>query len=76
MIILQKKTKEYNLNWPETSEYPYRILIVGGFGSRKTNAFPNLINNEPDIDNIYLYEKDSCEVKYQLLLINKGEKQA
>ena len=52
------------------------MLIAGGSGSRKTNALPNLINNEPDIDKIYLYEKDSCEVKYQLLLINKGEKRA
>ena len=33
----------------------------------------NLINNQPDIDKIYLYAKDSYEVKYQCL-INKREK--
>ena len=33
----------------------------------------NLINNQPDIDKIYLYEKDPYEVKYQHL-INKCEK--
>ena len=32
----------------------------------------NLINNEPDTDNIYLSAKDPYEVKYQLL-INKRE---
>ena len=33
----------------------------------------NLINNQPDIDKIYLYAKDPYEVKYQYL-INKREK--
>ena len=51
----------------------YRILIVGGPGSGKTNALYNLINNEPDIDKICLYAKDPYEAKYQYL-INKPEK--
>ena len=34
---------------------PYRILTVGGSGSGKTNALLNLINNQSDIDKIYLY---------------------
>ena len=33
----------------------------------------NLINNQPDIDKIYLYAKDPCETKYQYV-INKREK--
>ena len=33
----------------------------------------NLINNQPDIDKIYLYAKDPYEAKYQYL-INKREK--
>ena len=33
----------------------------------------NLINNQPDIDKIYLYAKDPYEAKYQYL-INKPEK--
>ena len=33
----------------------------------------NLINNQPDIDKIYLYAKDLYEAKYQYL-INKREK--
>ena len=38
----------------------------------KTNALLNLINNQPDIDKIYLYAKDPYEAKYQFL-INKTE---
>ena len=44
---------------------PYRILIIGDSGSRKTNALLNLVDNRPDIDKIYLYAKDPYEVKYQ-----------
>ena len=51
----------------------YRILIIGGSGSGKTDALRNLINNQPDIDKIYLYTKDSYEAKYKYL-INKREK--
>ena len=32
----------------------------------------NLINNEPDIDKIYLYVKDPYEAQYELL-IKQGE---
>ena len=50
-----------------------KILIIGGSGSGKTNALLNLINNQPDIDKIYLYAKDPYEAKHQHL-INKREK--
>ena len=40
---------------------------------KQTNALLNLINNQPDIDKIYLYAKDPYEAKYQYL-INKREK--
>ena len=64
---------EHNSKWPHIPDHPYRILIVGGSGSGKTNALLNLVNNQPDIDKIYLYEKDPYEAKYQYL-INKREK--
>ena len=38
----------------------------------KTNLLLNLIENQPDIDKIYLYAKDPYESKYQYL-INKRE---
>ena len=58
---------EHNLKWPYIPDHPYRILIKGGSRSGKTNALLNLINNQPDIEKIYLY------AKYQYL-INKREK--
>ena len=54
------------------SRSSYRILIIGGSVSGKTNALLNLINKQPDIDKIYLYTKDPLEAKYQFL-INKRE---
>ena len=66
---------ENNSKWPYIPDHPYRILIIGGSGSGKTNALLNLINNQPDIDIIYLYAKDPYKKKYQYL-INKREKVA
>ena len=54
---------KHNLKWPYIPGHPYRILIIGGSVSGKTNAF----------DNIYLHAKDPHEEKYQYL-INKHEK--
>ena len=64
--------RKHNPNWPYIPDHPYRILIIGGSGSGKTNILLNLINNQPDIDKIYLYAKDLYEPKYQFL-INKRE---
>ena len=60
----------HNLKWPYILGYPYRILIIGGSGSGKTNALLNLIKNRLDIYKLYSYAKDPYEVKYQYL-INK-----
>ena len=48
------------------------MLIIGSSGSGKTNVLLSLIENQPDIDKIYLYAKDPYEAKYQYL-INKRE---
>ena len=57
MINFDDRTNEnkrkHNLNWQCIPDHPYRILIIGGLGSGKTNALFNLINNQPDIDKIY-----------------------
>ena len=60
--------KEPNLIWPYIPDHPYRILITGGLGTGKTNALLNLINNQSDIDKIYLYVKDPYEDKFQYLI--------
>ena len=36
---------KHNPNWPYIPDHPYRILIIGGSGSEKTNTLLNLINN-------------------------------
>ena len=59
---------EHKKNWPYIPDHPYRILIIGGSGSGKTNLLLNLIENQPDIDKIYLYAKDPYEAKYQYLI--------
>ena len=66
------KTK-HNPKWPYIPDHPNRIWIIRGSRSGKTNALLHLINNQPDIDKIYLYVKDPYEAKYQYL-INKREK--
>ena len=70
--ITKEGIKEHNLRWTEILDHPYRILLIGGSGSGKKNALLNLINHEPDIDKIYLYDKDPYKAK-DLLLINKRE---
>ena len=54
MINFDKYTKKIKENiiliWPYIPDHPYRILIIGGSGSRKINTLLNLINNQPDID--------------------------
>ena len=65
--ITNKNNKEHNKKWPYIPDHPYRILIIGGSGSGKTNALLNLINEQNDIDKIYLYAKDLSEPKYEFL---------
>ena len=48
---------KHNKNWPYIPDYLYRILIIGGSGSGKTNLL-NLTENQHDFDKIYLYAKD------------------
>ena len=67
-----KNKTEHNLKWPYIPDYPYGILIIGDSGSGKTNKYLNLINNQSDIDKIYLYTKDPYEAKYWFL-VNKRE---
>ena len=69
--VNENKTK-YNKNQPYTPDHPYKTLIIGGSGSGKTNVLLHLIENQPDIDKIYLYAKDPYEAKYQCL-INERE---
>ena len=64
---------QYDLRWPYIPDHPYRMLIIDGSWSGKTNALLNLINNQQGFDKMYLYVKNPYESKYQYL-INKREK--
>ena len=62
--VTKENVKEPNLNWPQLLEHPYRILIIGSFGSGKTNSLFNLISQHQDkiIKNkIYLHPKGPYE---------------
>ena len=71
-ITKKQNIKEHNQNWQQIPDHLYRILIIEGSGSGKTSSIFNLITQQPDIDKIYLYANDPCEVKYQLL-VKKGD---
>ena len=66
--ITNEKNKERNEKWPFIPDHPYRILIIGGSGSGKTNALLNLISEQDNIDKICLYGKDLSEPKYEFLI--------
>ena len=61
MINLDRFTnennKEHNEKLPYISDHLHKSLIIGGCGSGKTNTLLNLINEQNDIDRIYLYAK-------------------
>ena len=58
-----------NPNWLYVLDHSYRILVIRGSGSSKTNVLLNLIKiQRPDIDKSYLYVKDLFESKHELLI--------
>ena len=66
--VIKENIKEHNPYWPQIPDHPYRIIIIRGSGSGKTNSLFNLINHQSGIDKIYLYAKDPLEAKYQFLI--------
>ena len=50
--VTVEKTKLHNPKWSYIPDHPYRVLIIGGSGSGKTNVLLYLINPQPDIDKI------------------------
>ena len=69
--IANENNKYHNLKWPYIPDHPYRMLIIGDFGSGQTTALLNLIkeqDSESLIDKIYLYPKGLNVPKYQFLI--------
>ena len=66
--ITDENKKEHNEKCPYIPDHPYRIIIIGGSESGKTNALINLINEQDNhdfIDKISLYARDLSEPKYE-----------
>ena len=66
--ITNENNKKHNEKWPYILDHPHRILIIGGSGSEKTNTLLNSINEQHDIDKIYLYARDLNKPKYKILI--------
>ena len=69
--IMSENNKNHNKKWLYIPDHPYKILMISGSGSGKTNTLLNLINEQRDIDEIYLYAKDLSEPKYEYLIKNR-----
>ena len=61
--VMKENMKENNPNWTQIPDQSDRILTIGGFELGKNILF-NLINEEIDIAETYLYVKDPKESKY------------
>ena len=66
--ITNENNKKHNEKWPYIPDHPYRILIIGGSRSGKTNTLLNLINEQNDIDKIYFYARDVNKPEYKTLI--------
>ena len=66
--ITNENNKEPSEKWPYLPDHLYKILITVGSGSGKKNTLINLINEQNNTDNIYLYARDLSEPKYEYLI--------
>ena len=69
--IVNDNNKKHNEKWPYIPDHSCRILIIGGSGSGINSTLLNLINEQRDIDKVYLYAKDLGESKYEHLIENR-----
>ena len=46
----------HNPSWPYIPDHPYRILIIGGWGSGKTNVLLNLMKIQRYWQNVFILE--------------------
>ena len=71
--IANENNKEHNEKQPFVPDHAYRILIIGGSGSGKTNALLDLLKEQDYIDKISLYPKDISEPKHEVLIKNRQD---
>ena len=68
--ITNENNKKYKEKCPDIPDHPYRILIISGSGSGKTNTLLNLINEQNDIDKMCLHARDLTETNIKFSLKN------
>ena len=44
--VTKENVKQYNPNWQQIPDHPYRTLTIGGYDSGKTNSLFNLISRQ------------------------------
>ena len=66
--ITNENNKKHNEKWPYIPDHLYTILVIGSSGSGKTITLLNLINEQHDIDRIYLYARNLNKPKYKILV--------
>ena len=66
--ITNENNKKRDEKWPYIPDHLCRILIIGGSGSGKADTLLNLINEQNDIDKIYLCARDLNGPKYKILI--------
>ena len=54
MILQKKKIKEDNPNWPQIPDHLFKILIIRGSRSGKTNSLFNLIGHQQILINLFI----------------------
>ena len=69
---VKENIKKHDPIQPGIPDQSYRVLTIRGSGSGKIPSLFNLINQQSDIDKIYLHAKDPYEAKYKSS-INKRE---
>ena len=65
--ITKENSKDHK-KWQYIPDHPYRMSIIEGSGSGKTDALLNLVKEQDDIDKTYLYTEDLSEPKYGFLI--------
>ena len=55
--IINENNEEHNEKWQYIPNHPYRILIIGGSGSEKTNTLLNLINEQKELTKFICTQK-------------------